>query len=654
MLRLSLSTFRERWQLFIGAIVTVCLGVALVQSSLLLLIASATHEVPASLPPLARARLTETYEASLALLGVTLGFSAFLAVFIVSSTFAFTVAQRRQDLALLRLVGGSRRHVRRLLLSEALLLGLIGTALGIPVGLLVMDVQTGLLTSLHLLPADFSAGWEAWILGVSFGVGIGVSLAGVFFASRRAARIRALEALRDSGEAARVMTPTRWVFGLLFLAGALSMVIVAPFAGPEGAMALSINAALAASVGLATLSPLVVPLVARLFGFLLRGNTLAGLAEANLRDGVRRSAATAAPLLVLVALLIAQIGAQASIGAAIRDEQARTTRADLVVSSPSPSAADRIASIPGVASASVERSVPVTVTHSNIAELDQSDPEDMEELEVDEQLTSALAVDASAYRRTHLQEPESGSLDDLRSNTVALGAGYDGEESYEVGDTVAAHIAGQDLSLRVVAVMPDGMAGGPQYLVPSSLLTAQPGAVTTFIQLAPGSSASDVSAALRSAGVGDVSTAEAWLAQTSAKQQDTQNSISLVVMGLCGIYALIAVINAVVIAAADRRREFATARVSGLARGQVVRSALIESWAVTAIGLLLGCLASLLTLIGATAATARINGAAHLDLPLGTIAAVVIGAFAVVGLASVWTTLSATRPRPITLIGARE
>ncbi|MQA10594.1 MAG: hypothetical protein GEU98_18975 [Pseudonocardiaceae bacterium] len=125
------------------------------------------------------------------------------------------------------------------------------------------------------------------------------------------------------------MTFSRWFFGLLFLAGAIAMMIVAGFVGPDGAIPLAINAALAASVGLSALSPLVVPLVGRLFGLVLRGSTLGGLAEANLRDGVRRSAATAAPLLVLVALLIGQLGATSSIVEASERERTGNTAGDL-------------------------------------------------------------------------------------------------------------------------------------------------------------------------------------------------------------------------------------------------------------------------------------------------------------------------------------
>src|SRR5207237_5296995 len=125
---------------FVGSIITVCAGVALVQSSLLILVSLATYEVPRTLPTLTRLRLERTFTGAVSLLGVTTGFAVFLTAFIVSSTFAFTVAQRRRDLALLRLIGGSRGIVRRLLLSEAAVLGGIGTALGVPCWLLALTL----------------------------------------------------------------------------------------------------------------------------------------------------------------------------------------------------------------------------------------------------------------------------------------------------------------------------------------------------------------------------------------------------------------------------------------------------------------------------------------------------------------------------------
>ncbi|MGI6871135.1 FtsX-like permease family protein [Amycolatopsis sp. 3B14] len=614
MLRLSWNTFTDRWPLFLGAILTVCLGVALVQSSLLILVSAATAG-------------GEVVEA-VTLLGLTLGISVFLAVFIVSSTFAFTVAQRRRDLALLRLVGGGRGQVRRLLLSEALLLGVLGTAFGVPLGLLVMRVQTWLLRELGFVPSAFTPRWQDWILSVSAGIGLGVAIAGVLAASRRAAKVRPLEALRETGAAARVMTGVRWFFGVLFLAGAVAMAIVSAFAPPEGAIALSINTALAAAVALTALSPLVVPAAGRLAGLVLRG-PLGRLAEANLRDGVRRSASTAAPLIVLVALLVAQAGTLATIGKGAEIEQRADLRGDLVVTTTGPSDLD----VPGVAAVSPQTRVPVSVvTYSD----DDTDTEQ----------GYAAAIDPAAYAATHVRVPEQGSLADLTGPAIAVADGFQ-----PLGSTVTARIGDSELDLRVVAVLPATLGGGADFLLPREIVPAPVLAATpteSIVRLAPGADPSAL------AGRGEVTTVDDWIAATSAKRQDTSTGIMTVIMGLSGLYALIAVVNAVVIAAADRRREFAVARVTGLTRAQVVRSAVLESGAVTGIGLVLGGLAATTTLIGISAAAGRIAGQSVLVVPWALIAIVVLGAFAVVGATSAWTALSATRPSPVSLTGAAE
>jgi putative ABC transport system permease protein len=125
-------------------------------------------------------------------------------------------------------------------------------------------------------------------------------------------------------------------------------------------------------------------------------------------------------------------------------------------------------------------------------------------------------------------------------------------------------------------------------------------------------------------------------------------------MGLGGLYALIGIVNSVVIGAATRRREFAAARVTGLMRGQVIRSALIESWAVTLSGLILGSLAAGTTFIAVLATTSAVTGTATLDLPWPLIAAVTVAAVAVTGATSVITSWFATRPAPVGLLGATE
>jgi len=634
MFRMSRAGLAERWTLFIGAALTVCLGVALVQSSLLLLISAATLHAPPGMSAVERMRFDENASATIPLLGVTLGTSVFLAVFIISSTFGFTVAQRRRDLALLRLVGGSRGQVRRLLFGEAVLLGGFGAATGIPAGLAVMSVQAKLLHTLSFVPDGFTGQWRPWILGASVGTGVVLAVAGVLVAARRGSRVRPLEALRDTGAAARVMTAGRWLSGLVFAGGALTLIIVAPHGGAGGGQAMAMNVSMCAAVALAALGPLLVPAVARLLPIGVGGVTGA-LARANLIDGRRRSAAVAAPVIVLVGLVLGQAGAGTSFAASGVAEQRRATVADLVVESTGPVGA-AVAAVPGVAAASTETEIPVTVTVGT--------GEDQET-----EAMSALVVDPAGYQRAH---PGGGSLAGLHGRAVVAGPGGD----VSAGHPVRLRLAGADLgSLPVVAALPATMSGGAGLLLPSDLVPAAQlaGAPSrSFVTLRPGADAGQVSAAL--ARTGTVSDVDDWLAADATARNSTNNKIMTVVLGLGGLYALIGVINSVVIGAAARRREFAAARVTGLGRGQVVRAALLESAAVTTAGLVLGGAAAAATYVSVLATTAAVTGVATLDLPWTLVVAVGAAAFLVTSVTSVLTSWSATRGRPVALLGATE
>lgn len=634
MFLLSLSTFRERWQLFIGAVLSMAVGVALVQSSLLVLAATGRPRVPEGLSRQDESAVREGYVGAATVMGMTVFLSVFLAVFIVSSTFAFTVAQRRRDLALLRLVGGSRGQVRRLLLSEALLLGVVGTALGVPIGFAGMWAQSWLLIEIGLLPTTFSASWESWALTASAVVGVGVALLGVFSASLRAAKVRPLEALRNTGQAARVMTLSRWFFGLSWAAVTAGMLTMAGTADLLGAMMVALGVSMSGAVALSLLSPLVVPLVARLFGLLLRATTLGGLAEANLRDGVRRSASTAAPLIVLVSLLLGLTGTFASLAAATGQEQQRLVDGDLVVESTG-AAADRIAAVPGVVVASRRSQVPATLTAGK------------------ESYESGIVAVDDAYRLTHRLPPRAGSLDQLRGRTVVTGPATSSER-IAVGSTVTAHIGGVELPLTVVAALPETLEAGDSFLLPRSLVPAELLVNAHTETVVQADDPAEVAARIEAADIGEVRTVADWAAGKTDSQQSGNIKILAVLMGLSGLYALMAVINAVVIAAAERRTEFAVARVTGLTRRQVVRMAVLESCAVTAIGLLLGCSVAGAGLAAIGAATKKSTGTAVVAVPWELLGVVTAGAFLVVGATSLWTALAATRDRPVTLVAARE
>ncbi|MEV4002382.1 ABC transporter permease [Actinomadura sp. NPDC049753] len=643
MLRISASTVRDRWPLFAGALLTVSLGVALVQSSVLVLLSTGEPKIPPGTSARAAEQIREGYVGAATLLGMATPLAMFLAVFIVGSTFAFAVEQRRKDLALLRMLGGSRPQLVGLLLGEAFLLGLAGSVLGILLGVPGTWLQARLLIRIGLLPRDFSAHWSAGILLVSPIVGIGVAVFGVLSASYRAARVRPLDALRNAPRATRVMTVGRWLSGVSSLALTVMLVTAGHGADLLGVLLIAMGVSVFGSIALSALSPLAVPLVGHALGTVLRTGVLGELAQANLRDAVRRSASTAAPVIVLVGLLVGLTGALNSLARATGADLERITAADLVVTSTGAAAA-RIPQVAGVALASPQSQVEMSVTsrhrvgHRSYRRTHHS---------------GITAVDGTAYRRTHRLTLRSGSLDALRGRTVAIGPGMAGAGVRS--GTVTARIGSRGLKLRTVARLPEVLEnGGDNFLVPRDLVPAEMLAdapTETLVQVAPGTSPRAVASRIHAAKLGEVRTLRRWADARVAEQQRGTTGIMSVLMGMSGLYAAIAVVNAVVIAAAERRTEFAVARATGLTRAQVVRMAVIESAAVTFIGLSLGAVVAAGALAGFFP---EMQGVRILAVPWSLLGLLTAASLAITAAAAALTAMAATRPAPTALVAARE
>src|SRR5262249_19691077 len=64
-------------------------------------------------------------------------------LFLVYNVLAVCVAERRHEIGLLRALGATQRQVQQLFSGEAMLLGLAGSALGIPLGLVLAHLGLG-------------------------------------------------------------------------------------------------------------------------------------------------------------------------------------------------------------------------------------------------------------------------------------------------------------------------------------------------------------------------------------------------------------------------------------------------------------------------------------------------------------------------------
>ncbi|MCP5026258.1 MAG: FtsX-like permease family protein [Actinomycetia bacterium] len=646
MFALALTTLRDRWTLFVGAIVIVTIGVALVQASLLTLIAAAVLDVPPGLSPTEDLLVRNGYESAVAMMGIILFVSSFVAMFIVGSTFAFTVAQRRRDFALLRLVGASQGQVRRLLFGEAVLLGVAGSAFGVALGFWVASFEADVLIDFGFVPNGFTVTWRPWIVAVSAGVGIGIAVAGSLGAARRAGQVQPLAALRATGTAERVMTSWRWLIGIIATGGAIAMMIVASSVGGDGALALSTSMCLVWIVALAALSPVIVPLVGGLVGLfsrlMLPYSRIGELIHANLRDGVRRSASTATPIMLLIGLLVGLSGAMDVMAAGSKTEMVQTLDGDLVVTATG-AIGEELVATPGIETVSEEAPVVVGVDEDG----DES------------QSTVAMlgvAIDPLTYPRTHRLTEVEGDIARLDDETVALSRGLASVLGASVGERVTLQMEGVDRELLLVATLEDTLAG-PEVLLPLS--AAAPDDPRRYV-VQTSSPAAAAAVAARIAEISpadpnfDVATVDDWIAESGEAEARTSRNIIVAIVGLAALYSAIAVVNAVVIAAADRRGEFAIARLSGLSRAQVVRAALWESLTVTAAGVLLAGAVAAGSVAGATAAVSDIVGTPVSATPWPLFAAATVTATMLVIVTTLVTTLSATRMPPVAVAGARQ
>ncbi|MEN3537946.1 FtsX-like permease family protein [Microbispora sp. ZYX-F-249] len=556
--------------------------------------------------------------------GIAAGFAAFIAIFVVSSTFAFAVGQRRREFALLRTIGATARQVRRMMYGEAALVAVAASAVGAFLGPLATGPILDRLTALGmapewLVPSESSV--PAW---VAFGTGVVVALAGVAAAARRAGRVRPAEALREAAVEPRAMTWGRWIAGLGLLGTALVSMAVTTIGDPGSATNnktfMPIVMLLIAALGL--LAPVFVRPVTRLLvAPLERLRGAGGVAVAGgTAASAGRTAATAAPVLVTVALAASLLGGAAMTDAAKAAVQSRPVRAGYLVLPDGDTGLDRqlvqrLRAVPGVDVA--------TETETSVYTL-----------EGDTQLIRrpARAVEPATLS-TALSVPlVAGSAAGLRDDTIVVSRTWE----LSLGQRVRMWRAdGSPVTLTVTGVLGDD-SPADAYVTPAHAFSALPS--VAYVTQRPGASASAVRVALEDAVRGHnaraMSRAE-WARESGDRQASASRLGLLAVLGIMLCYTVIALVNTLLMAASDRAAERGGLRLLGATRAQVLRYVVAEALAVVAVGVVLGFAATALGLLGLGAALLRLAGPFAFDVPWQPVVAVIAVCFLLGAVAAV-------------------
>ncbi|HEX8770451.1 MAG TPA: ABC transporter permease, partial [Acidimicrobiales bacterium] len=259
------------------------------------------------------------------------GVALFVGTFIIANTFSIIVASRTRELALLRALGARRRQVMASVLGEAAITGLISSVVGVGFGVVLAFGLRALLSAFGGKLPTAPAVIATRTIVVAIIVGLTVTLISALLPALRATKVSPMAALRDDS-----LSPEggvrllRFVVGAVLCAGAL--VLLALGLGGGGATQVGLGAA-AFIVGVAVLAVIVVRPLARFIGapFARLFDLPGRLARENAMRNPRRTASTAAALMIGLALVTFVSVFAASIKSSLAAAFDRSFAADFVV-----------------------------------------------------------------------------------------------------------------------------------------------------------------------------------------------------------------------------------------------------------------------------------------------------------------------------------
>ncbi|MEU3293475.1 FtsX-like permease family protein [Streptomyces longwoodensis] len=562
------------------------------------------------------------------------GIAFLVGIFLIINTFSMLVAQRTREIGLMRAIGSSRKQVNRSVLVEALLLGVVGSVLGvgggvgIAVGLMKLMGQMGM----HLSTDDLTVAWTTPVLGLVLGVVVTVLAA--YLPARRAGKVSPMAALRDAHAPADARAGlVRAVIGLVLTgAGGYALYVAANAdKASDGSLWLGLGV-VASLIGFVVIGPLLAGGVVRVLGAVLLRvfGPVGRMAERNALRNPRRTGATGAALMIGLALVACLSVVGSSMVASATDQLDKTVGTDFIIQSDSgqvvtPQAVQAIKNTRGL-----ERITEYKTLDANLTTPDGK-------VSKDETINAADPTYAKDLRTKTV----AGDLTDAyRPDSMSVFEGFAKDHGIKLGSTVSvAFKDGRTAKLTVRAITSDDVVidKGAMYAsiataaryVPADRMPLDQLVFATAKEGQQDAAYTSLKSALHDYPQYTVRD------QTDYKQalKDQIGQLLNLIYGLLAlaiIVAILGVVNTLALSVVERTREIGLMRAIGLSRRQLRRMIRLESVVIALFGALLG-----LGLGMGWGATAQqllaLEGLKVLDIPWPTIIGVFIGS-AFVGL----------------------
>lgn len=507
----------------------------------------------------------------------------FVGSFIIYNTFSIIVAQRTREMALLRAIGASRRQVLSSVLVEALVTGLLASIVGVVAGLGVAIVLRGLFSALGIdIPAS-GLTIEPNAVVIPILVGVVITVASAFFPARKAGKVPPVAAMRDVHTDESSSSLVRVLGGALVLALGAGLLALGLIADIDNGVAVVGLGAAVTFLGVAVLGPVIARPVSRVIGWPLpRLRGISGqLARENAMRNPRRTASTAAALMIGVGLVGFITIAAASVSESIRSTVDKGFVGDFVIQSN--------AGFSGGLSPDVAQQVRALPEAAVVAEIRTT------AAEVDGSGTFLSGVDPTSYERIADLGVSEGSFVDLEGvGTIAVHDQTAKDKGWSIGDTVPVTFSSSGpQELKVVALFDDQNIGGT-YLV--GLPTYEANTQVQFdsgvyVKLASGVSIGAGRTAIEKVTdpipSADLQT-KTEFADSIVGQVTQIVNIVYVMLVLAVFIALIGIANTLALSIFERTRELGLLRAVGMTRSQLRSAVRWESVIIAMLGTLLG------------------------------------------------------------------
>ncbi|MEV6786804.1 ABC transporter permease [Streptomyces sp. NPDC051098] len=564
------------------------------------------------------------------------GIAVLVGIFLIVNTFSMLIAQRTRELGLLRALGADRRQVRRSVLTEAVLLGLVGSTLGLGAGVGLAAGLIGLMSAfgMNLSAAEMVVGPATPVS--AYAVGLGVTCLAAYLPARRAARVSPMAALVDA-EVQGVGRPlkVRAVAGsLMAAAGAAALAGCATSDRTASASLLLGLGVVLTLIATIVAGPLLVRPVIRVLGgaFPKVFGSVGRMSQRNALRNPRRTGATAAALMVGLALVGGLSIASASMTKSFDDQIDKTLGADFVVQNstfmPFPQEiTEKVRAVEGAGTVVRQRFAPLALTLPDGKRVESTASGYDPKLDEAANITYARGTTATA----------------LAADSIAMDVAYADEHRVRIGSVLAAEFpGGRKARLTVGALTDMDQTGGPgmEGALFMGLATVEkylPGGqdAAVFVNAADSGATDDLRAGLEAAldpypqvQVRD----QADYKELIRQQIAVMLYLVYALLGLAIVIAVLGVVNTLALSVVERTREIGLLRAIGLSRVQLRRMIRLESVVIAVFGALLGLALGMVWGVAVQQVLA-LEGLTAFAVPWGTVITVVVGSV-VVGLAA--------------------